>query len=176
MDHRSRVRSRCPHPRCPRFDPSYRAYNANMQHVFSLYRPLLPLMKENVLLNFPTTASPPVHVSELDWGTTPPSSLSSNPDIILAADCVYFEPAFPLLVETLCGLCPIGEDREVLFCWKKRRKVSSRLGLGHRLKYARVSELTSSDSFHIVSNLATHITGRHALLQDAQEALLVVSR
>lgn len=91
-------------------------------------------MKENVLLNFPTTASPPVHVSELDWGTTPPPSLPSNPDIILAADCVYFEPAFPLLVETLCGLCPVGEDREVLFCWKKRRKVSSRLGLGHSLE------------------------------------------
>jgi hypothetical protein len=91
-------------------------------------------MKENVLLNFPTTAFPPVLVSELDWGTTSPPSLPSNPDIILAADCVYFEPAFPLLVETLCGLCPVGEDREVLFCWKKRRKVSSRLGLGHPLE------------------------------------------
>lgn len=43
------------------------------------------------------------------------------PDIILAADCVYYEPAFPLLVKTLSDLS--GESTEVLFCYKKRRKV-----------------------------------------------------
>lgn len=46
------------------------------------------------------------------------------PDIILAADCVYFEPAFPLLVQTLCDLSPKGSNLEILFCYKKRRKVS----------------------------------------------------
>jgi hypothetical protein len=47
-----------------------------------------------------------------------------RPDLILAADCVYFEPAFPLLVQTLSDLV-IDEKTEVLFCYKKRRKVGS---------------------------------------------------
>lgn len=51
-----------------------------------------------------------------------------RPQLILAADCVYFEPAFPLLVQTLADLVPVTklegeEDPEVLFCYKKRRKV-----------------------------------------------------
>lgn len=52
-----------------------------------------------------------------------------RPQLILAADCVYFEPAFPLLVQTLAELVPATrvkgeEDPEVLFCYKKRRKVN----------------------------------------------------
>lgn len=51
-----------------------------------------------------------------------------RPDLILAADCVYFEPAFPLLVSTLVALVPIPPERapEVLFCYKKRRKADKR--------------------------------------------------
>jgi len=44
-----------------------------------------------------------------------------RPDLILAADCVYFEPTFPLLVQTLTDLA--DETTEILFCYKKRRKV-----------------------------------------------------
>ena len=44
------------------------------------------------------------------------------PDIILAADCVYFEPAFPLLHETLLRLTH-GRNVEVYMAYKKRRKV-----------------------------------------------------
>ena len=53
-----------------------------------------------------------------------PSSIPP-PSIILAADCVYFEPAFSLLVQTLADLTPTsdGPDPEILFCYKKRRKV-----------------------------------------------------
>lgn len=43
-------------------------------------------------------------------------------DILLAADCVYFEPTFPLLVQTLSDLVK-SEEIVVLFCYKKRRKV-----------------------------------------------------
>jgi len=43
----------------------------------------------------------------------------------LAADCVYFEPAFPLLVKTLTDLVP-DKSTEVLFCYKKRRKADKR--------------------------------------------------
>jgi hypothetical protein len=45
-----------------------------------------------------------------------------RPDLILAADCVYYEPAFPLLVQTLSNLIN-DEKTEALFCYKKRRKV-----------------------------------------------------
>lgn len=44
------------------------------------------------------------------------------PDLVLAADCVYFEPAFPLLVQTLEEITTRGSP-EILFCYKKRRKV-----------------------------------------------------
>lgn len=48
----------------------------------------------------------------------------THPDIILAADCVYFEPAFPLLLETLQAL--IGPNTTVYFCFKKRRRADTR--------------------------------------------------
>ncbi|KAF7792122.1 hypothetical protein EIP86_003152 [Pleurotus ostreatoroseus] len=49
-------------------------------------------------------------------------------DLVLAADCVYFEPAFPLLVQTLEELADRqGTERpELLFCYKKRRKADKR--------------------------------------------------
>jgi hypothetical protein len=52
-------------------------------------------------------------------------------DVVLAADCVYFEPAFPLLVATLCALA--GAETEVLLCYKKRRKVRARSRTSARL-------------------------------------------
>merc|ERR1711881_337377 len=55
-----------------------------------------------------------------DWGANPPSVLPQHPDVILAADCVYFEPAFPLLQQTLKDL--IGENSICYFCFKKRRR------------------------------------------------------
>ena len=50
------------------------------------------------------------------------------PDIVLAADCVYLEAAFPLLVSTLVALVPSPPDRapEVLLSYKKRRKADKR--------------------------------------------------
>ncbi|KAF9482033.1 hypothetical protein BDN70DRAFT_991519 [Pholiota conissans] len=57
--------------------------------------PLLPVMNRNVLLN---KLEETVHVAELNWGDPIPPNIS-RPDIILAADCVYFEPAFPLLAD-----------------------------------------------------------------------------
>jgi len=54
----------------------------------------------------------------------PISDNLAKPDIVLAADCVYFEPAFPLLHETLLRLTGNG-NVEVYMAYKKRRKVSS---------------------------------------------------
>jgi len=51
----------------------------------------------------------------------PIASSIVRPDLIIAADCVYFEPAFPLLVQTLSDLADL--ETEILFAYKKRRKV-----------------------------------------------------
>ena len=55
-----------------------------------------------------------------------------HPDIILAADCVSFAPAFPLLLEPLLELLKYDSEdgREgkpvCWFCMKKRRKADMR--------------------------------------------------
>ncbi|KAK7061456.1 putative methyltransferase-domain-containing protein [Favolaschia claudopus] len=82
--------------------------------------PLLAIMRENVELN---KLSALCAVNELNWGEPIPANIPV-PDVILAADCVYFEPAFPLLVQTLSDL--VGDNTEVLFCYKKRRKADKR--------------------------------------------------
>lgn len=45
-----------------------------------------------------------------------------KPDVILAADCVYFEPAFPLLLATLTELLTLCPSTTIYFCFKKRRR------------------------------------------------------
>ena len=45
-----------------------------------------------------------------------------RPNVILAAECVYFEPAFPLLMQTLKDLFTLNEEAIVYFCFKKRRR------------------------------------------------------
>lgn len=82
--------------------------------------PLLPIMQRNVQMNGLTDN---VYVAKLDWGVPAPPSIP-KPDVILAADCVYYEPAFPLLVETLDELSDTSTD--ILFCYKKRRKADKR--------------------------------------------------
>lgn len=83
--------------------------------------PLLDIMTKNVRLN---SLEGNIEVAELNWGEPIPTNLPSKPDIILAADCVYFEPAFPLLVQTLADLS--DTSTHILFCYKKRRKADKR--------------------------------------------------
>jgi len=83
--------------------------------------PLVDIMRHNVLLN---ELSSNVTASVLNWGE-PLADCFPRPDLILAADCVYFEPTFPLLVQTLSDLV-VDEKIEVLFCYKKRRKADKR--------------------------------------------------
>jgi hypothetical protein len=78
---------------------------------------MLALMEKNIDLN---ELQDTVKATVYDWGSPPPASIPLEPDIILAADCVYFEPAFPLLLETLKDL--IGEKTTCYFCFKKRRR------------------------------------------------------
>lgn len=83
---------------------------------------MLPLLETNIALN---PLRSPVSASVLAWGgpSSPSSSSSSippQPDILLAADCVYLEPTFPLLRATMREL--IGGDTVCLFCFQKRRR------------------------------------------------------
>ena len=96
-------------------------------------RPLmLGLMQQNIVLNALETK---VTAEILEWGT-PISPLIDNhlsshslvegqyPDVVLAADCVYFEPAFPSLLQAMHQL--LGPQTVCYFCFKKRRKADWR--------------------------------------------------
>jgi len=94
--------------------------------------PMLALMKKNIALN---QLEGKVDARVYDWGAPPPVEILQrstdsattphhHPDVVLAADCVYFEPAFPLLLHTLGDL--IGPHTVCYFCFKKRRKADMR--------------------------------------------------
>ncbi|EAQ92287.1 hypothetical protein CHGG_00522 [Chaetomium globosum CBS 148.51] len=79
-----------------------------------------PLMQHNISLN---GLDDRVKARVLKWGEPLSQEvLQFKPDIILAADCVYFEPAFPLLMQTLQDLLALTPSATVFFCFKKRRR------------------------------------------------------
>ncbi|KAL9058063.1 MAG: hypothetical protein Q9162_001925, partial [Coniocarpon cinnabarinum] len=83
---------------------------------------LLPLMQHNIALN--NLPSSLVTAAVVNWGEELPSHVPSPPDVVIAADCVYFEPSFPLLLDTMHKL--IGSKTMCYFCQKKRRKADMR--------------------------------------------------
>ena len=101
--------------------------------------PMLALMQTNIALN---GLSSKATAAIYDWGSSIPnevhqaltsSKVQGYPDIILAADCVYFEPAFPLLLQTLGDL--LGPETICYFCFKKRRKADWRFVKQMRKKF-----------------------------------------
>ncbi|OGE50328.1 hypothetical protein PENARI_c017G04737 [Penicillium arizonense] len=83
--------------------------------------PMFSLMEANIELN---NLTPNATAAILNWGEPIPSQVPSKPDVILAADCVYFEPAFPLLITTLQDL--LGPNSVCYFCFKRRRRADLR--------------------------------------------------
>ncbi|KAJ5570761.1 hypothetical protein N7535_004421 [Penicillium sp. DV-2018c] len=83
--------------------------------------PMFSLMKTNIQLN---NLESNVTAAILNWGEPIPDQIPAKPDVILAADCVYFEPAFPLLITTLKDL--LGPDSVCYFCYKRRRRADMR--------------------------------------------------
>jgi len=77
----------------------------------------MSLLRCNIIRNHLTMETLPC---VYNWGDVPPSAIPSQVDIVLAADCVYLEPSFPLLLKTLEDL--IGQETVCYFCFKKRRK------------------------------------------------------
>lgn len=67
-----------------------------------------------------------------------------KPNVILAADCVYFEPAFPLLLETLTNLLTLEPDAIIYFCFKKRRRADMQF-LKKAQKAFQVTEIVDDD-------------------------------
>lgn len=74
----------------------------------------------------------------------PQEVLDFRPDIILAADCVYFEPAFPLLLQTLKDLLVLVPSATVFFCFKKRRRADMQF-LKAAKKAFTVAEINDED-------------------------------
>ncbi|KAH8699502.1 putative methyltransferase-domain-containing protein [Ilyonectria robusta] len=81
---------------------------------------MLELMQHNIKLN---GLEAKAHAMVLNWGESLPTAvLEQKPDVILAGECVYFEPAFPLLMATLKTLLELNPAATVFFCFKKRRR------------------------------------------------------
>lgn len=78
---------------------------------------MVDLMQQNIALN---DLQDQVQANVFDWGGGRPEDVPAHPDVILAADCAYFEPAFPLLQQTLEEL--VGPNTVCYFCFKKRRR------------------------------------------------------
>lgn len=115
---------------------------------------MLALMHTNIALNDLSHKSLALIY---DWGTPVPQEVlrafkvkeptQQYPDVILAADCVYFEPAFPLLLQTLIDM--IGPQTICYFCFKKRRKADWRFIKQMQKKFdARPVEYTGREADH----------------------------
>ncbi|KAI5202283.1 hypothetical protein E4T39_04731 [Aureobasidium subglaciale] len=92
-------------------------YNLNQPLHLTDQIPMFALMERNIGLN---NLQDRVKPSIYDWGGPIPDGIPQHPDVILAAECVYFEPAFPLLQQTMKDL--IGPNTVCYFCFKKRRR------------------------------------------------------
>lgn len=99
-----------------------RSCSGDAPHIYITdQEPMMPLMETNVKLN---NLSSIVTPRVLNWGEPLEGCVPSRPAVILAADCVYFEPAFPLLVSTLQDL--LGPESVCYFCFKRRRRADLR--------------------------------------------------
>ncbi|KAI0786436.1 putative methyltransferase-domain-containing protein [Abortiporus biennis] len=120
--------------------------------------PLLDIMARNVELN---ALQDHVVVKELNWGEPVPQDLLDI-DMILAADCVYFEPAFPLLVQTLKDLAA-GRNSDILFCYKKRRKADKRFFalLKKEFNWSEVLDDPDRENYHREAISLLRLTRKH---------------
>ncbi|KAK4131193.1 hypothetical protein BT67DRAFT_164341 [Trichocladium antarcticum] len=81
------------------------------------------LMQHNITLN---GLEDRAKARILNWGEPLSKEVVDlKPDIILAADCVYLEPTFPLLMQTLQDLLALAPSATVFFCVKKRRRADN---------------------------------------------------
>ncbi|KAK4113715.1 hypothetical protein N656DRAFT_788648 [Canariomyces notabilis] len=100
------------------------------------------LMQHNIALN---DLGDRVRAKVLNWGEPLSQEiLDFKPDTILAADCVYFEPAFPLLLQTLQDLLALVPSATIYFCFKKRRRADMQFLKAARKAFT-VTEIADED-------------------------------
>jgi len=91
---------------------------------------MMGVLRANVEMARPPSGTVKVEAINLHWGEPLATSIIAHPPtLLLLADCVYYEPAFPLLVQTLQDLINLHshpEDIDILFCYKKRRKADKK--------------------------------------------------
>ena len=99
---------------------------------------LVPLMKDNIVVN---GVSESTEATELLWGT-PLTEKHDNIDLVLAADCVYLEDAFPLLEDTLLQLTKDSEHQPMILMTYRRRRKADRKFFQRIKKHFDVVEVT----------------------------------
>ncbi|KAI1389550.1 putative methyltransferase-domain-containing protein [Hypoxylon trugodes] len=100
------------------------------------------LMEHNIVLNH---LEDKAKAAILNWGEPLPQEIVAfKPDVILAADCVYFEPAFPLLLATLSEILRLCPSATIYFCFKKRRRADMQF-MRKAQKMFRVTEVEDED-------------------------------
>ncbi|KAI1495076.1 putative methyltransferase-domain-containing protein [Biscogniauxia mediterranea] len=103
---------------------------------------MFELMKHNIQLN---GLDARVRAAVLNWGEPLGEEIVAlKPNVILAADCVYFEPAFPLLLATLSDLLSLCPEATIFFCFKKRRRADMQF-LKKARKAFNVAEIEDED-------------------------------
>ncbi|KAH7350856.1 putative methyltransferase-domain-containing protein [Rhexocercosporidium sp. MPI-PUGE-AT-0058] len=103
---------------------------------------MVELMRKNIELNGLQSR---VKELVLNWGDSLPEDvIRQKPNLILAADCVYFEPAFPLLLATLEDLLELCKESVIYFCFKKRRRADMQFMKNARKKFV-VEEIEDED-------------------------------
>jgi protein N-lysine methyltransferase METTL21A len=104
--------------------------------------PMFALMGHNIELN---GLQRDVKALILNWGEPLPQEVrQQRPNVILAADCVYFEPAFPLLLATLEELLALADDVVIYFCFKKRRRADNQFVKKAQKKFC-ITEVVDED-------------------------------
>ena len=93
---------------------------------------------------FPRAPSKLVSNLEFRGDPLPDEVIKQKPNLILAADCVYFEPAFPLLLATLEDLLDLCKESVIYFCFKKRRRADMQFMKNARKKFV-VEEIEDED-------------------------------
>jgi hypothetical protein len=136
------------------------AFEGGLQHQLLLtdMDAMFELMKKNIALNDLGSHVVPLilnwYVHPLSFPSKfllkyrgeplPERVVSAKPNVILAADCVYFEPAFPLLLQTLGDLLELCQDAVIYFCFKKRRRADMHFMKNAKKKFV-VEEIEDQD-------------------------------
>ena len=107
-------------------EPEVHTLQQTIIHLTDGMPSLVPLVADNIALNGLSSlvASEPTVLfpSLLPWGEPLDYPIPSKKqlDVILAADCAYFEPAFPALDKTINAA--MGDETVLWFCYLRRRK------------------------------------------------------